>query len=263
VISVQWLLRLSRCAPNRIAPILGIHRPLTTGHCPPHLISSPNASSPRSSPRTRSAPSTNRRPNDHGGGGRLNRHGASSRLSRSSRASRPQRNPQLHHCRFHRIHGCHGGGRTGRHAPRRRIVRPLRRTLSQSIFGISLPRRLLGRHRLLHRSRAGSLRHLHGLLAPRRAQRCLGHRILGTAASGQPGQRRFLWTLRVLVFHDQVGDDRGLHPGRSGPALHRTRSPAIHRQRRILSQRSNRSSAGGVLVHLRLWRHRNARRHHR
>ena len=51
----------------------------------------------------------------------------------------------------------------------------------------------------------------------------------------------------------------------AGAALlvERPRSPAIHRSRRILPQRSNRPSARGVLGHLRLRRNRNARRHHR
>ena len=91
----------------------------------------------------------------------------------------------------------------------------------------------------------------------------LGHRILSSTSSGQPRQRAFLRTLRVLVFHDQVGDHRRLHPGRRGSALERPRSPAIHRQRRILPQRSNRPSARRVLGHLRLRRHRNVSRHHR
>ena len=101
------------------------------------------------------------------------------------------------------------------------------------------------------------------LLVPRRTRRSLGHRILGLASSGQPAQRAFLRTLRVLVLHDQARHHRGLHPGRRGTALQRPRRPAIHGPGRILSQRSNRPAAGGVLGHLRLRRSRDARRHHR
>src|ERR1039458_98079 len=66
------------------------------------------------------------------------------------------------------------------------------------------PGGVLARHRRLHRSRDGRLRHLHAALVSTRTRHPLGLRLFRIPSLHQLPSRPQLRTLRILVLHDQA-----------------------------------------------------------
>src|SRR6266446_7039951 len=203
-------------------------------------------------PRVRPPPPTHRWTNDYGRGRRFHRHRTSSRHRRRHRTRRTRCHPQLRARRLHQLDRCPRPRRTRQHSSRRRFLRRLWRPLPQPLGRFHFPRRLLARHRRLHRCRDGRLRHLHAALFPARTRHPLGFRLFRVPARHQLPSRPQLWALRILVCHDQGRRHRHLHRTRRRPASHRTRRPAIRRSRWILPARTHRPAARHHLRHLHL-----------
>src|SRR5438270_7209982 len=91
---------------------------------------------------------------------------------------------------------------------------------------------ILGGDCCLDWRRISSLRNLHGVLVSFRARIVLGSGFLHRASAGESSQCRKLWTVRILVRHDQSGDHRSLHHNWSRIAVERPCAAAIHLARR-------------------------------
>jgi len=102
-------------------------------------------------------------------------------------------------------------------------------------LGISLPRRFTGPPSLSPSEPNSSPRHLYGLLVPPGSRRNLGTGFSALLLLVNLRSVGSFGTLRVLVRHDQVRHDCGLHPGWRA-CFQRPRSPAIYRSRRISSR---------------------------